>query len=71
MPDGLVEVAARAIVEIGARVTLKYFLYPIGWVIIKSITLGKYPSSNKPHNRDLISTIGLAVILAVITFKYS
>jgi len=71
MPDGLVEIVAQTLIDIAKQVIAKYVLYPIGWLTLKTITLGTYPSSLKQHNRNIVSAFGMATILASITLIYS
>ncbi len=43
------------------------FYWP-GWLVLRMVTLGRYPPSKEmPHNREFVSTIGLAAGLTAIT----
>ena len=66
--DALIEVAARAILEV---VFVGVFYWP-GWAILRLLTLGRYPPAQTiPHNRYFVAMIALAVVLVGVTVYFS
>ena len=65
-----------AIVEFIAKVFLEFvfymLLYGIGWVMLRTLTLGHYPPPLPArHNEELVAAFPVASILAAVTFAYS
>ncbi|MCB1888978.1 MAG: hypothetical protein KDH20_15320 [Rhodocyclaceae bacterium] len=65
-----------AIFEFIAKVFLEFvfymLLYGIGWVMLRTLTLGHYPPPPPArHNEELVAAFPVASILAAVTFAYS
>jgi hypothetical protein len=66
--DTFIEAAARTLIGV---ILTEIFYWP-GWLILRVVTLGRYPPSKAiKHNRDLVSIIGFAVVLIGVTIYYS
>jgi len=47
------------------------FYWP-GWVVLRSLTLGRYPPpQSQPHNREFVAIVAFAVLVAGVTLHYS
>lgn len=68
MLDALFEVVVRFVVE----VVFYTVLYAIGWVMLKVITLGRYPPRRpEKHNEELVALFPVATFFMGITIAYS
>jgi len=46
-------------------------LYWCGWVVLRTVTLGRYPPSQAvPHNREFVAVVALATVLTGVTLYY-
>jgi len=68
MLDALLELAARFLVEF-----LFYTaLYGVGWIMLKAITLGRYPPSRPhKHNEELVALFPVATLFVGLTLVFS
>ena len=65
--DVIVEAAGRAILEV---VLVGIFYWP-GWLILRAVTLGRYPPRRgTPHNEMFVAGVALAVFLAALTIYF-
>lgn len=68
MLDGLFELLAKFVVEI----VFYTVLYGIGWVMLKTITLGRYPPPRVvKHNQELVALFPVAALFAGLAFAFS
>ena len=66
--DVIVEAAGRALLEV---VLVGIFYWP-GWVILRAVTLGRYPPSRgTPHNEMLVASVGLTIFIAALVVYFS
>lgn len=66
MLEALFELVARFLVEF-----LFYkVLYAAGWIMLKAITLGRYPPPHK-HNEELVALFPLATLLLGLALVFS
>ena len=66
--DVIVEAAGRAILEV---VLVGIFYWP-GWVILRAVTLGRYPPSRGTlHNETFVAIVGLAIFIATLVIYFS
>jgi len=68
MPLGvIIEAAGRAILEL---VLVGIFYWP-GWLILRVVTLGRYPPSRgTQRNQMFVAVIGLATLLALVAIYH-
>ena len=68
MLEALAELVARFVVEF-----LFYTVfYGIGWVMLKTVTLGRYPPSQPAkHNEELVALFPIATIFVGLTLALS
>jgi hypothetical protein len=72
MLDGLVEAAARSIGSFIIEFVFYSIFYRIGWVMLKVLTLGQYPSrAPAAHNRELVAALPIVAGMAAITIALS
>ena len=70
--DALIEIAARAVVQFVGEVLLVGIFYWPGWLILRALTLGRYPPKRGvEHNVHFVAVVGLAAMIGVVTFYYS
>lgn len=48
-----------------------YIAYPIGKILLKAITIGKYPPEAKKHNEMLVAIFPLVTAAVLATFIMS
>lgn len=70
MLDALGAFLARFVSNFLVDVLLHSVFYPLGWFMLKVLTLGRYPPS-APHNRDLVAAFPIVVLLVGITVAFS
>lgn len=49
----------------------EFVLHPIGVVILRLLTLGRYPPKNADYNHQLVASVPLVIALAVVTVLFS
>jgi hypothetical protein len=67
MLDAIVEPLVRFVVD------FLFFtvLYAIGWVMLRVITLGRYPPRpTEKHNEQLVALFPVATLFVAITFAF-
>ena len=66
--DIIVEAAGRVILEV---VLIGVFYWP-GWLILRAVTLGRYPPARgTPHNQIFVAVVALGTLLASLAIYYS
>ena len=66
--DVIVEAAGRAILEV---VIVGVFYWP-GWLILRAVTLGRYPPSRgTPHNETFVAGVAFAIFIVAVTAYFS
>jgi hypothetical protein len=66
--DVIIEAAGRAILEV---VLVGIFYWP-GWLILRAVTLGRYPPvRGTPHNQMFVAVVALATLLGSLAIYYS
>ncbi|MFN3811245.1 MAG: hypothetical protein ACK4S6_11555 [Roseateles asaccharophilus] len=48
-----------------------FIAYPIGKIMLRLLTLGRYPPENKPHNAALVALSPWCILGTVLTLLYS
>lgn len=70
--DTFVEVVARAVGQFVVDVLFVGVFYWPGWVILRTITFGRYPPSQPhSHNREFVAAIGFSAFLVCATLYFS
>ena len=70
--DAIAEFVVRAIAQFVVEVLFVGILYWPGWVVLRSLTLGRYPPpQSQPHNREFVAIVAFAVLVAGVTLHYS
>jgi hypothetical protein len=70
--EAIAEVVVRAIAQFIGEVLFVGIFYWPGWVILRVLTLGRYPpSQSKPHNREFVAMVAFAVFIAGVTLHFS
>jgi hypothetical protein len=70
--DAIVEVVARIAGQVFIDVVLVGVFYWPGWLILRMVTLGRYPPpKGQPHNREFVAVVALAVFLAGVSLYFS
>ena len=68
MLDALFELVAKFLVE----VVFYTVLYGIGWVMLKALTLGRYPPPRpQKHNEELVALFPVATLFVGLTVALS
>ncbi len=68
MLDALLEFIAKFLVEI----VFYTVLYGIGWVMLRAITLGRYPPAHpQKHNDQLVALFPVAALFIGLTVAFS
>ena len=68
MLDAVFEAIFEFIFE---KVLVGVFYWP-GWLVLRVVTWGRYPPSRPdPHNETFVAVMGLATVLALLTFILS
>ena len=72
MLETLLEFIARFVGGFLVEVIFYSVLYPIGWLMLKAITFGRYPPpAPLRHNRELVACLPLVAMLFGITIAFS
>ena len=62
--DALAEIVARAVGYIVVEVIIVKIFYWPGWLILRVITFGRYPSTyEQAHHREFVGFFGMIVVL--------
>jgi hypothetical protein len=70
--DTIAEFVVRAIAQFVVEVLFVGVFYWPGWVVFRSLTLGRYPPpQSQPHNREFVAIVAFAVLVAGVTLHYS
>ena len=69
--DAIAEIIFRTVGEFVVDVLVVGVFYWPGWLILRIVTLGRYPPPQAtPHNREFVATVALAALLAGVTVWY-
>ncbi len=65
-----------ALFEFTARIVVEFAFYKVfhglGWVMLRPLTLGRYPPRPTiPHNREFVALTPIVTLLVVLTLVYS
>ena len=72
MVEAIAEFLFKTVGQFLLEVVFYSLFYWPGWLILRVLTLGKYPPvSSQPHNRYFVSGIPLVLLLIGVTFYYS
>ncbi len=72
MLDAVAAFLLRTVGDFVLEVLLIGVFYWPGWLILRVLTLGKYPPPRpRPHNQYFVSCISLILALAGLTFYFS
>ncbi|WP_200870586.1 hypothetical protein [Methylobacter tundripaludum] len=70
--DAIAEFIVRAIAQFVVEVLFVGVFYWPGWVVLRSLTLGRYPPpQSQAHNREFVAIVAFAVLVASVTLHYS
>lgn len=70
--DAIAEVVVRAIAQFVIDVLFVGIFYWPGWIILRVLTLGRYPpAQSHPHNRELVAVAAFAALLTGVTLYFS
>lgn len=70
--DAIAEVVLRVVGNFIVEVLFVGIFYWPGWVILRVVTLGRYPPpQSRPHNREFVATVAVIVFLAGVTVYFS
>ena len=65
--DALIEGALRIAGEFFMEVIFVRIFYWPGWLILRTLTLGRYPPRrSNPHSEEFVATMGLLGVIACI-----
>jgi hypothetical protein len=68
MLDALIEFVVRFVVEF----VFYTILYAIGWVMLKTVTLGRYPPPrSEKHNEELVALFPVATLFVWLALALS
>lgn len=72
MLDALAELLLRSVGGFLVDVVVYSVFYPIGWLMLTVVTLGRYPPPPPAtHNREFVAGIPLVALLVGITIAFS
>lgn len=72
MLDALFEAAARFVGSFLVEFVFYTVFYSIGWVMLKTITLGRYPPQRPArHNEELVAVFPIVTLLVGVTLAFS
>jgi hypothetical protein len=67
--------ALGELLEAGVRIAgatiAEYILHPVGVLILRMLSLGRYPPRDRDYNHDVVSMVPLVLILVVVAILYS
>ncbi|ARU31586.1 hypothetical protein CAP31_07740 [Sulfuriferula sp. AH1] len=70
--DAIAEIVIRVIGQFVAEVLFVGIFYWPGWVILRVLTLGRYPPPQEhPHNREFVAIVAFAALLVGLTLYFS
>lgn len=70
--DTIAELAGRALAHVVMEVLLVGIFYWPGWLILRVVTVGRYPPpQSQPHNREFVAAVALVVLIAAVTVYFS
>lgn len=70
--DAIVEVVVRNIAQFVVKILFVGVFYWPGWIILRVLTLGRYPPPQPHrHNREFVAIVALATLIAGVTVHYS
>jgi hypothetical protein len=70
--DAIAEFVVRAIARFVVEVLFVSVFYWPGWVMLRVLTLGRYPPPQAyPHNREFVAIVAFAALLAGVTLHYT
>jgi hypothetical protein len=50
---------------------VRILLHAIGLLMLRALTLGRYPPRDRPYNRNLVIAFPMVIILLVVTVVFS
>lgn len=72
MPLGeLAEAGLRAVIDYLLRVIYYGVFLPIGFALLRLVTIGRYPPRDAPYNRELVALVPFALLLFGVTLWFS
>jgi hypothetical protein len=70
--DVIAEVVIRVVAQFVVETLFVGVFYWPGWVILRVLTLGRYPPpQSHPHNREFVAIMAFAILLAGMALHYS
>lgn len=70
--DTLAEIAIRVAGQFVIEVLFIGIFYWPGWLILRVITVGRYPpQQSQPHSREFVAMVAFVVFLVCITVYFS
>jgi hypothetical protein len=70
--NAMAEFVLRTVGQFVLEVVIVGVFYWPGWIILRVVTLGRYPPErSEPHNRKFVAAVGVASLLAGLTLFYS
>lgn len=70
--DALAEMAIRVAGQLVIEVLFVGIFYWPGWLILRVITVGRYPpQQSQPHSREFVAMVAFVVFLVGITVYFS
>jgi hypothetical protein len=70
--DALAEIAIRVAGQIVIEVLLVGIFYWPGWLILRVVTIGRYPpQQSQPHSREFVAMVAFAAFLIGIIVHFS
>ncbi len=68
----MLDAIAGFVLDVLVDLVLYVLFYWPGWLILRILTLGKYPPpQSQPHNRLFVSGIPLVTLLVFVAFYFS
>ena len=69
--DAIAEIVARTISQFIVEVVLVGIFYWPGWLVLRAVTIGRYPPSQTiPHNREFVASVAVAILIAGVTIYF-
>jgi len=70
--DAIAEIVFRVVGNFIVEVLFVGIFYWPGWLVLRVVTLGRYPPlQSRPHNREFVATVAAVVLLMGVTFYFS